>query len=58
VPPLAILLGLLAFQEVPVPLAIAGGVLCLIGVAASRRKPRVIVPAESIVIAPRKSLAE
>lgn len=48
VPPLAILLGFLVFGEVPVPLAIAGGVLCLAGVAVSRRKPRVIVPAESL----------
>jgi len=48
VPPLAILLGLIVFSEVPVPLAIAGGVLCLVGVAVSRRKPRVIVPAESL----------
>jgi len=48
VPPLAILLGFLVFQEVPVPLAIAGGVLCLVGVAVSRRKPRVIVPAENL----------
>jgi drug/metabolite transporter (DMT)-like permease len=48
VPPLAILLGFLVFNEVPVPLAIAGGVLCLVGVAVSRRKPRVIVPDESL----------
>jgi drug/metabolite transporter (DMT)-like permease len=48
VPPLAILFGLIVFAEVPVPLAIAGGVLCLVGVAVSRRKPRVIVPAESL----------
>ena len=58
VPPLAILLGLLVFSEVPVPLAIAGGVLCLVGVAVSRRKPRVIAPGRSGVIAPDKSLAE
>ena len=58
VPPLAILLGLLVFSEVPVPLAIAGGVLCLVGVAVSRRKPRVIAPGKSGVIAPGKSLAE
>ncbi|TBN56176.1 DMT family transporter [Glaciihabitans arcticus] len=48
VPPLAILFGFLVFSEVPVPLAIAGGVLCLAGVAVSRRKPRVSVPAESL----------
>ncbi len=48
VPPLAILLGLQVFGEVPAPLAIAGGVLCLVGVALSRRRPRVPVPAESL----------
>ena len=48
VPPLAILFGLIVFAEVPVPLAIAGGVLCLVGVAVSRRKPRVSVPAQSL----------
>jgi len=48
VPPLAILFGLIVFSEVPVPLAIAGGVLCLVGVAVSRRKPRVSVPAQSL----------
>lgn len=48
VPPLAILLGLRFFSEVPAPLAIAGGVLCLVGVALSRRRPRVPVPAESL----------
>jgi len=48
VPPLAIVFGVIAFAEVPVPLAIAGGVLCLVGVALSRRKSRVIVPAKSL----------
>jgi drug/metabolite transporter (DMT)-like permease len=38
VPPLAIILGVLVFNEVPVPLAIAGGVLCLIGVGLTRRR--------------------
>ena len=41
VPPLAIVMGLISFGEVPAALAIAGGVLSLIGVALSRRKPRV-----------------
>jgi drug/metabolite transporter (DMT)-like permease len=41
VPPLAIVMGLIFFAEVPAALAIAGGVLSLIGVALSRRKPRV-----------------
>jgi drug/metabolite transporter (DMT)-like permease len=40
VPPLAILMGFLAFQEVPHPLALAGGVVCLVGVALARRRPR------------------
>ena len=48
VPPLAIIFGFIAFAEVPVPLAIAGGILCLVGVALSRRKPRVIVPVKSL----------
>jgi drug/metabolite transporter (DMT)-like permease len=38
VPPLAIVMGLIFFAEVPAPLAIAGGVLSLAGVALSRRK--------------------
>jgi len=48
VPPLAIIFGFIAFAEVPVPLAIAGGILCLVGVALSRRKSRVIVPVKSL----------
>ncbi|HEX7834762.1 MAG TPA: DMT family transporter, partial [Pseudolysinimonas sp.] len=44
VPPLAIIMGLIFFAEVPAPLAIAGGVLSLAGVALSRRKPRVSAP--------------
>ena len=48
VPPLAIVAGLIVFAEVPAPLAIAGGVLCLVGVALSRVKPRVPVAAESM----------
>jgi drug/metabolite transporter (DMT)-like permease len=38
VPPLAVALGLLVFAEVPAPLAIVGGAICLIGVALSRRR--------------------
>ncbi|MGV3713488.1 DMT family transporter [Pseudolysinimonas sp.] len=37
-PPLATLMGFLAFQEIPHPLALAGGVICLVGVALSRRR--------------------
>ncbi|MGX5679907.1 DMT family transporter [Schumannella luteola] len=40
VPPLAIVMGLIFFAEVPAPLAILGGAVCLLGVALSRRKPR------------------
>lgn len=40
VPPLAIVMGLLVFGEIPVPLAIVGGVVCLAGVAVSRRRSR------------------
>ena len=38
VPPLAIVLALLVFGEIPVPLAIVGGVVCLVGVGVSRRR--------------------
>jgi drug/metabolite transporter (DMT)-like permease len=48
VPPLAIIMGLIFFGEVPAPLAIVGGVICLIGVALSRRKPRVPAVAENL----------
>jgi drug/metabolite transporter (DMT)-like permease len=44
VPPLVIVFGWVIFSEVPAPLAIAGGVLCLVGVALSRRRARVVVP--------------
>lgn len=41
VPPIAIVLGWLLLDEVPPPLAYAGGVLALVGVAIARRKGRV-----------------
>jgi len=41
VPPLAIVMGLFVFGEVPHVLAIVGGVICLVGVALSRRRPRI-----------------
>lgn len=44
-PPLATAMGFLAFGEVPHPLALTGGAVCLLGVAISQRKPRVPVPA-------------
>ncbi|WP_246081322.1 DMT family transporter [Homoserinimonas aerilata] len=40
VPPLVVVMGLVAFGEVPAPLAIVGGIVCLAGVAVSRRMPR------------------
>jgi len=40
VPPIAIVLGLIVFGEVPPALAIVGGAICLVGVAVSRRKSR------------------
>lgn len=40
VPPLVILLGFACFRECPTAIAIAGGILCLAGVAWTRRRPR------------------
>jgi drug/metabolite transporter (DMT)-like permease len=54
VPPIAIILALIVFGEVPPVLAIVGGVVCLAGVAISRRRRR--MPA-AVPISP-KSLAE
>ena len=48
VPPLAIILGLIIFGEVPAVLAVAGGVVCLVGVALSRRRTRIPVAAEIV----------
>jgi drug/metabolite transporter (DMT)-like permease len=44
VPPLVILLGWLLLDEVPPALALAGGAVCLAGVALSRRRDRVRPP--------------
>jgi drug/metabolite transporter (DMT)-like permease len=38
VPPLAIVMALIFFGEIPAPLAIVGGIICLLGVAISRRR--------------------
>ncbi|MBX3098817.1 MAG: DMT family transporter [Salinibacterium sp.] len=46
VPPLAIIMGVIVFQEVPHLLAIVGGVVCLVGVALSRRRPRILEQSE------------
>lgn len=48
VPPLAIIMGLIFFKEVPAALAIVGGIICLIGVALSRRTSRGPVAAENL----------
>jgi drug/metabolite transporter (DMT)-like permease len=42
VPPLAILLGLVVFGEIPALTAILGGAICLVGVAVSRRRPALV----------------
>ncbi len=57
VPPLTIVLGLLFFREVPAVLAIVGGIVCLVGVAVSRRRTRVPVT-NPAVSAPGKNVAE
>jgi drug/metabolite transporter (DMT)-like permease len=58
VPPLAIVMGLIFFAEVPAPLAIAGGVLSLAGVALSRRT-RPVPPAVPVAVpATEKNLPE
>ena len=52
VPPLAVVLGLVFFGEIPAPLAIVGGVVCLGGVAVSRRRSTVRSGADSSILAP------
>ncbi|PZQ92026.1 MAG: EamA family transporter [Leifsonia xyli] len=49
VPPLAILAGWLVFGEVPGVLAVIGGVLCLVGVALSRRRSAIPEPSGTTV---------
>jgi drug/metabolite transporter (DMT)-like permease len=44
VPPLAVLMGFIAFGEVPTVLAVVGGAVCLVGVALSRRRTRIAEP--------------
>jgi drug/metabolite transporter (DMT)-like permease len=57
VPPLAVLMGFIAFGEVPAVLAVVGGAVCLVGVALSRRRSRNAGPPQ-IISAPSKSVAE
>jgi drug/metabolite transporter (DMT)-like permease len=45
VPPIAVVAGWLVFSEVPTLLTIIGGVVCLGGVALSRRRPKVVAGA-------------
>lgn len=42
VPAITVVLSLVFFGEIPAPLAIAGGIVCLVGVAVSRRRSRVV----------------
>jgi drug/metabolite transporter (DMT)-like permease len=42
VPPLAVVLGLVVFGEIPAVTAIIGGAICLVGVGVSRRRPVVL----------------
>ncbi|MGY1723700.1 DMT family transporter [Blastococcus sp. SYSU DS0533] len=49
VPPLVVLLGWVLLGETPPPLAVVGGMVCLAGVAVSRRRPRpALVPAAGL----------
>ena len=48
VPPLAIIMGLIIFAEVPAVLAVVGGAVCLVGVALSRRRGRIPEPAKTM----------
>jgi drug/metabolite transporter (DMT)-like permease len=51
-PALVVLMSWLALGEVPGLLTLAGGVLCLAGVAVSRSRPRVVRATASVVAAP------
>jgi drug/metabolite transporter (DMT)-like permease len=58
VPPIAIVLALLVFGEIPAPLAIVGGVICLAGVAVSRRRSSRSGRIARTVTAPAENLPE
>jgi drug/metabolite transporter (DMT)-like permease len=51
VPPLAIFLGWILLGESPAPLAYAGGVLCLVGVAISRYRRRAVAATPAVNVA-------
>lgn len=57
VPPIAIVLGLIVFAEVPAPLAIVGGAVCLVGVALSRIRPGAAVESPPVLDS-AKNMAE
>lgn len=44
VPPITVAMSAVLLGEVPVPLAIVGGAVCLVGVGLSRRRSRVVAP--------------
>ncbi|GII65685.1 membrane protein [Sphaerisporangium krabiense] len=50
VPVLVVLLSWALLDEVPTPLALAGGALCLLGVAVSRRRPRPPAPTPAATV--------
>jgi drug/metabolite transporter (DMT)-like permease len=62
VPAIAIVLALIFFGEIPAPLAIVGGVICLVGVAISRRRsgvrPAAAASIPSAVTVPPENLPE
>ena len=62
VPAIAIVLALIFFGEIPAPLAIVGGVICLVGVAISRRRsgvrPATSAPTAPAVTVPAENLPE
>lgn len=50
IPAIVVVLGYLVFQEIPTLLAIIGGVICLVGVALSRRASRKAVGAAPVQV--------
>ncbi len=48
VPPLVVLLSWLLLDEVPAPLAVVGGVVCLVGVAVARRRGPAATPSPAV----------
>jgi drug/metabolite transporter (DMT)-like permease len=58
VPPLTIVLALVFFHELPQVLAIVGGVICLVGVALSRRRTRDRAAVSTAVPGTRENLPQ